>query len=139
MITMLIGLVLFLGAHVFTTRRAARAAVIARIGEGPYKGLYALVSTIGLLLTAYGFGEWRSEGPRVLYDPPTGLRHLTLLLMLFASIALVAADPTARSRPASAAGPARPGRRLRCAYRRTWEGARSPTSAPGSSIPCWSR
>lgn len=91
MITMLIGLVLFLGAHVFTTRRAARAAVIARIGEGPYKGLYALVSTIGLLLTAYGFGEWRSEGPRVLYDPPTGLRHLTLLLMLFASIALVAA------------------------------------------------
>ncbi|MEA2997478.1 MAG: hypothetical protein QOG74_3027, partial [Alphaproteobacteria bacterium] len=36
---LLLGLVVFLGAHVFVTRRAARAALIGRIGEWPYKGL----------------------------------------------------------------------------------------------------
>ena len=44
---LVVGLVLFLGAHVFVTMRAPRAAVIARIGEWPYKGLMALVSLVG--------------------------------------------------------------------------------------------
>ena len=34
---LILGLVLFLGVHVFTTRRESRAALIARIGEAPYK------------------------------------------------------------------------------------------------------
>ena len=35
---LIIGLVVFLGAHVFVTRREARAALIARIGENPLQG-----------------------------------------------------------------------------------------------------
>ena len=41
---MILGLVLFLGAHTFTTQREARARAIASMGEGSYKIGYALVS-----------------------------------------------------------------------------------------------
>ena len=37
---LILGLVVFLGVHVFITLRDQRADVVARIGEGPYKGLF---------------------------------------------------------------------------------------------------
>ncbi|HYX02722.1 MAG TPA: NnrU family protein, partial [Reyranella sp.] len=43
---LILGLALFLGIHIFTTLRTARAAVIGRVGEGPYKGLYSLVAGV---------------------------------------------------------------------------------------------
>lgn len=90
--TMLIaGLVLFLGVHALTTLREPRAALIGRIGEGPYKGLYSLVSAVGLGLIVWGFGRYRSDGYIPVWDPPFGLRHVTLLLMWFSFVALVAA------------------------------------------------
>jgi uncharacterized membrane protein len=87
---MLLGLVIFLGAHAFTTMRARRAAVIARIGEGPYKGLYSLVSLGGLILIAWGYADWRAAGPAQLWYPPVWTRHLALVLMIPASVLLVA-------------------------------------------------
>jgi len=48
--TLVLGLVVFLGAHVFVTLRAPRAALINRIGEWPYKGLMSLVSLAGIIL-----------------------------------------------------------------------------------------
>ena len=36
--------------------------MIARIGEWPYKGLFALVSLVGLILIGYGFGDYRATG-----------------------------------------------------------------------------
>jgi len=90
--TMLIaGLVLFLGIHTFTTLREPRAALIGSIGEGPYKGLYSLVSAAGLVLIVWGFGRYRADGYIPVWDPPFGLRHLTLLLMWFSFVALAAA------------------------------------------------
>lgn len=91
MILMLAGLALFIAAHVFTTRREARAALIERIGEGPYKGLFSAVSAAGIVMTAYGYGDWRAAGPAQIWEPPVAMRHITLLLMLFASIFAVAA------------------------------------------------
>ena len=44
------GCVMFIGAHVFVTRRAEARRLIARFGEGRYKGLYSLVSIIGVVL-----------------------------------------------------------------------------------------
>ena len=35
---MVIGLAVFLGGHTLVTLRPQRAALIARLGEGPYKG-----------------------------------------------------------------------------------------------------
>ena len=39
MALLLLGLVMFLGTHAFTMARGPRAALVARLGEGPYKGL----------------------------------------------------------------------------------------------------
>lgn len=100
MLLMIAGLILFLGAHAFTTLRGERAGLVAKLGEGPYKIVYSLVSLAGLLMTAYGYGAWRAAGPAILYNPPTGLRHLALLLMLFASIMLVAAYAPGRIKSA---------------------------------------
>jgi uncharacterized membrane protein len=90
MFYLIAGLVVFLGVHTFTTLRRPRAALIARIGEGAYKGLYSLVATIGLVLIVWGFGRYRQGGWVQLWYPPAGMRHLTLLLMWFAFIALAA-------------------------------------------------
>ena len=45
----ILGLVIFLGAHVFVTMRDRRAALIAKIGEWPYRGLFSLVSIVGMV------------------------------------------------------------------------------------------
>jgi uncharacterized membrane protein len=90
MYLMLLGLAIFLGAHAFTAMRGRRAAMIARIGEGPYKGLYSLVSLVGLALIAWGFAAWRADGSLLIWSPPIWTRHLALVLMLAASILLVA-------------------------------------------------
>jgi len=50
---LVLGLVVFLGAHVFVTLRGPRAAVIKRVGEWPYKGLMSLLSLVGLRWTYY--------------------------------------------------------------------------------------
>jgi uncharacterized membrane protein len=87
----IIGLVVFLGAHVFVSMRGHRAALIARLGEGPYKGLFSLVSVIGLVLIGYGFARYRAEGLIPLWYPPAWTRHIVEAAMWPASIALVAA------------------------------------------------
>lgn len=91
MVMMLFGLVVFLGIHLVTTVKGLRASLIGTLGEGPYKGFYSLLAASGLLLTAYGYALWRASGPMQVWNPPVGMRHLTLLLMLFAAIAIVAA------------------------------------------------
>ena len=91
MLLMLAGLVVFIGMHAFTAQRGARATLIARIGEGPYKSLYSLVSLAGLLMIGFGYGMWRAEGPAQLWYPPLWTRHFALLLMIPAAILLVAA------------------------------------------------
>ncbi len=88
---MIVGLAVFLGAHVFTSMRERRAAVIARLGEGPYKGVYALVSVIGIALIAYGFARYRAAGMIELWYPPRWLRHVNNLLLWPAFICIAAA------------------------------------------------
>jgi len=88
---LILGLVVFLGVHVFVTLREARAAVIGRIGERPYKGLIALASLIGLVLIGYGFGEYRASGWIEIWHPPHWTYYVTQILMWPASILVVAA------------------------------------------------
>ena len=92
MVLLILGLVLFLGIHTLTTMREARAAVIGQLGEGPYKGLYSLVSAIGLVLIVWGFGRYRSQGYIQVWDPPVAIFHpIALVLLWFAFVALAAA------------------------------------------------
>ena len=82
MTLLIVGLVLFLGVHsVVIVAPTLRARTIQRLGEGAWKGLYALVSLLGFVLICYGFGQAR-QAPVSLYSPPTWLRHVALLLML---------------------------------------------------------
>ena len=82
MLVLIVGLVVFLGIHsVSIVAPAWRTATVARLGEKPWKGIYSLVSAVGLVLIVVGFGIAR-RSPVVLYTPPTMLRHLALLVML---------------------------------------------------------
>lgn len=88
---LILGLVLFIGAHAIPTRQSLRDSLVRGMGEVGYKGLMSLVSLAGFVLIAWGFGHYRSQGYIQVWDPPAGLRHLTVLLMLPAMICLVAA------------------------------------------------
>jgi len=87
----ILGLVIFLGAHVFVTMRGERAALVARIGEWPYRGVFSLVSIIGIVLIGYGFASYRAAGPIVVWDPPAWTHHIVEALMWPASIMIAAA------------------------------------------------
>ena len=88
---LVVGLILFLGAHVFVTFRGARAGLIERIGEGAYKGAFSLVAIVGLVATVWGFSLYRQTGWVDVWYPPTFLRHVTVALVWPAIILLVAA------------------------------------------------
>jgi uncharacterized membrane protein len=87
----ILGLVIFLGAHVFVTRRNERAVLIAKFGEWPYRGLFSLVSVIGIGLIVYGFAQYRATGLIPVWNPPVWTRHIVIVLMWPASILLAAA------------------------------------------------
>jgi uncharacterized membrane protein len=82
MTLVIVGLAIFLGIHsVSIVAPRWRLATIARIGEGPWKIAYSVVSIASFALLVYGYGQARMA-PVVLYVPPRGLRHVALLLML---------------------------------------------------------
>ena len=88
---LVLGLVIFLGLHsVRIVAEDWRTATRARMGEGPFKGVYSLVSIAGFALIVWGFGLARQQ-PVVLWSPPAGLRHLNSLFTLIAFILLAAA------------------------------------------------
>lgn len=88
---LILGLVLFLGIHsVSIVAPGWRDAQASRLGEMPWKGVYAVVSIVGFALLVYGYGLAR-QAPVVLYTPPKGLRHAALLLMLPVFVLLLAA------------------------------------------------
>jgi uncharacterized membrane protein len=87
----IIGLVVFLGTHVFVTMRDRRAAVVAQIGEWPYRALFSLVSILGIVLIAYGFATYRAAGMIMVWYPPAWTRHIVVALMWPASIMIAAA------------------------------------------------
>lgn len=90
MAILVLGIIIFLGMHLIrVVAPGFRAGVIESRGKGTWMGIYALLSLIGLCLIIYGFGQARSE-TGVLYDPPVFLRHIALLLMLFAFVSLAA-------------------------------------------------
>jgi uncharacterized membrane protein len=88
---LILGLVLFIGGHVFATCRAQRETVIARIGLWPYKGLFSLVAIAGIVLIGVGFGEYRTAGWIDVWYPPRWTYYIAQLLMWPASILVVAA------------------------------------------------
>ena len=88
---LVLGLFLFLGVHsVRIVSDGWRARTLARVGEHAWKGVYSLLSGLGLVLIVWGYGLAR-RAPVVLWEPPPGMRHLAGLLTLAAFIGIAAA------------------------------------------------
>jgi uncharacterized membrane protein len=90
-IFLVLGLVIFFGTHLFSAYRSREPGkdIRAKMGQGPYMGLYSLVSIAGFALIVWGYGAARPAP--ILYMPPVWFAHINLVLMLFAMVFLVAA------------------------------------------------
>lgn len=86
---LLLGCLLFGGSHLFSIfLPGLRDGLERRLGEKPWKGLYSIVSLIGVVLMGIGYVQTRA-GPSavdILYEPWGGMRHLTMLCTLLAFI-----------------------------------------------------
>jgi uncharacterized membrane protein len=91
LLVLVLGLILFLGPHVFVTMRPHRDTVVKRFGEWPYKVAFAVVTIVGLFVAGKGFGMYEAAGPITLWTPPSWTKHITEGLMLLASIFVAAA------------------------------------------------
>ena len=91
MLTLCLGLLVFLGVHAVQALAPQwRLQRIAQWGEGGYKGVYSLLSLLGLVLIVWGYGQARLS-PVIFWVAPKGLVHLSFVLMWAAMVLLVAA------------------------------------------------
>lgn len=91
MALLILGLIIFLGIH--SIRMVApswRELQLRRRGVLVWKGLYAVVSLLGLALIVCGYAGARAEAI-VLWALPSWTRHLAALLMLLSFICVAAA------------------------------------------------
>ena len=88
---LIVGLAVFLATHVFVSFREARASVIERVGLSLYRTLFAIISLVGLALIIWGYAQYRAHDLIQLWSPPAFMRHITIGLVFFAAIFIVAA------------------------------------------------
>lgn len=89
-----LGIVVFLGVHLFTLlAKPARAQLAAALGEGPWKLVVTGLSLAGVGLMVWGLVAVRSgsEPIETLYEPPAWGRHVAMLLVLLAFLSLAIA------------------------------------------------
>ena len=87
------GIVLFGGVHVLSILLPGlRDGIRDAVGTGRFKGIYALLSFIGLGLLIKGYIDARASGDgyELLYEPAAGAKHITMLLVLLGFILLAA-------------------------------------------------
>jgi uncharacterized membrane protein len=85
--TMVLGLAIFFVIHLLPTFSTLRNTLFAKLGEKPYKGIYALISFAGLALVVIGKGE--AEFIAV-WEPLPWSYVVTNVCMLLALYCLVA-------------------------------------------------
>lgn len=89
MALLILGIVLFLGLHLIrVVAPGLRTSLIASFGDAGWKVAYSVASIVALIVLIYGFGQARDMTP--IWSPPFWMSHITILLMLFAMICLVA-------------------------------------------------
>jgi len=88
MTLLIAGLALFIGAHLLPAVPALRNAVTVRLTEQRYKGLFSLVSAIGIVLIVVGYGRAPRE-PQLFAPSATAIAvapfAVTVALVLFAA------------------------------------------------------
>lgn len=94
------AVVFWIAIHLGLAGSPLRRVVVARIGEGPYRGLFALLSAAGLVWLILSYGRARQPDSFFgLWVAPEWLTWAPLLVMPFALLlligALTAPNPTA--------------------------------------------
>jgi uncharacterized membrane protein len=89
MLTLIAGLVLFLGVHSLQVVPGVRTGLRNTLGETPYKLIYTAVSLTGFALLIYG--KIIAHPPVAIWAPPEWTRHLAFLIVPLALIMLVSA------------------------------------------------
>ena len=83
------GLVLFIAVHLIPSVVPLRGSLIARLGPGPYRGLFSLVAAAGLVLIVWGFARAPFEP---LYAAPGWGRQVTMFAVPVALVLFAAAN-----------------------------------------------
>lgn len=90
MAILILGLILFLGIHLVPVVPALRKRLYNTLGEKTYKGMFSLISALGLVLIVAGYVRAPS-GPR-LFAPFIGAIHAAPLVMAVSFVLLAAAN-----------------------------------------------
>lgn len=92
------GLAVFVLIHLVPSFPGFREGLISRVGGGAYKGIFSVLSILGIVLIVFGL---KTADTVPWYDPPAWARGITYLLVfialyLFASNPLGSAPSTAK-------------------------------------------
>jgi uncharacterized membrane protein len=88
MTTLILGIVVFIGAHLVPSVPSLRDRLRGRVGTNRYRGLFSLVSLAGFVLIVVGMGR----APSVpLWDPPAWAHRVAVWSMPVALTLLVGA------------------------------------------------
>ena len=94
MVWLCVGVLLWMAVHFIpSVARRLRTALVERVGENPYKGIFTLTLVLSIALMIVG---WRSTAPALIYVPPTWGAPLTSMLMLIAVLLFGAAQQPTR-------------------------------------------
>lgn len=80
MLSLAVAVAAFVLIHLLVSGTRVRDRLIARLGEGPYIGLFALVSVAGLAWMVWSYGQARQEN--IVWWGPERLRHVAWLVQL---------------------------------------------------------
>jgi len=85
--TMILGLAIFFAIHLLPSFPILRNVLFSKLGEKPYKGIYALISFVGLYYIVTGKGEAEYID---MWEPATWSYVVTNVSMIVALYCLVA-------------------------------------------------
>jgi uncharacterized membrane protein len=107
MISLIAASAFFLLIHFLVSGTSLREVLVARLGEGPYRGMFSLASLAGIYWMASAY----ARAPTLaLWSAPAGARPLALVLMfiavLYVAIGLATPSPTSVGMEGKLAHPA---------------------------------
>jgi len=87
---LLAGIILWFVAHSFpATAPARRDALVAKLGEKPYRGVFSLVILASLIIIVFG---WKTAVPSPIYLPPMGPGVVPSVLVLIGLVLFFASQ-----------------------------------------------
>jgi uncharacterized membrane protein len=92
--------IVFVGAHLVLSSYPIREPLVVRIGERPFIGLYSILVTLPFI---WIIAAYRTAPVDYLWIAPTGIKHITLSVMIVAAILVVAS--VSRNNPSVVGAP----------------------------------